>query len=377
MTKRTDSLGSVLRTAVWLTALLILTSLQPASAAVFPGPDEFGYVAIDIASNLRDISATGTFVSLEDDQVSGAIPIPFPFRFYGVPVTDVFISSNGFVTFSPGQSSGCCSGRPIPSPFSPNNLIAGFWEDLNFPQGNIRYALHETVGSPGNRQFVVGFYNVPHCCSLLNPQVTFEIILHEKGNAIELQYGSALSDGGTHTVGIENADGTIGLQIAHGNVSFNNQGFFISLGTFAEFKVARAEVDFRDEPRPDKYDVRGEFILSELSNGIDPVAEPVVVMVGTSTLTIPAGSFKLKKHGRRAEFEGQVDGVSVDARIEATGPRSFNYRIRARGVDLTDSAIPIDFGLRISDDLGRTTIPLHGELKFREKGHDDHGHDDD
>lgn len=376
MITKAKHLGFFLRVVVSLATVVILTSLQPASAAVFPGPDEFGYVATVIPGNVRDVSATGTFVPLSDDQVSVGIPIPFPLQFYGVAVTELFISSNGFVTFSPGQLNGCCSGQPIPSTDSPNNLIAGFWEDLNQPQGNIRYALHETVGSPGNRQFVVGFYNVPHYSS--GPQVTFEIILHENGNAIELQYGAAPSDGGTHTVGIENADGTIGLQVARGDVSFNNQGFLIALGNFEELKVARADVSFRDEPRPDKYSVRGEFLLAELSNGIDPVAEPVVVMVGTSTLTIPAGSFELKKHGRRFEFEGQVDGVAVDARIETAGPRSFRYTVRAKGVDLTDSAIPIDFGLRIGvDDFGRTMIPLRGELKFRDAHQHGHDHDDD
>ncbi|MBI2986154.1 MAG: hypothetical protein HYY45_05230, partial [Deltaproteobacteria bacterium] len=60
------------------------------------------------------------------------------------------------------------------------------------------------------------------------PQVTFEIILHEGSKNIELQYGPAPSDGGQHSAGIENSDGTIGLQIAFGNVSFNNEGFLIS-----------------------------------------------------------------------------------------------------------------------------------------------------
>jgi hypothetical protein len=376
MIKREKNVGSFLRAAVWLTTVLILTSVQPASAAVF-GPDAFGYFARDILFNPRNITgtiATGTLVvgGLADDELSGAIPIGFNFQFYGVSFTKLFISSNGFVTFTAHPDDEFFSAEPIPNSFGPHNLIAGFWEDLNPTQGGtIRYKM---MGSPGNRQFVVGFYSVPHA---YGPAVTFEIILHEKDSAIELQYGSASSaDQAPTTVGIENANGTSGLQIANEEVSYNNQGFFISLGTFEELKVARAEVSFRDEPRPDKYYVRGAFTLSELRNGIDPIAEPVVVMVGTSILTIPAGSFK-KKRGRWFEFEGQVDGVSVDARIEKTGPRSFKYRVRAKGVDVTDSAIPIDFGLRIGDDFGRTTIPLHGELKFREKYHDGDGHDDD
>lgn len=371
MLRREKNFESV-RVALWLTTFLALTTVQPASATVFPGPDEFGYSAREIPSNLRDISASGTFVPLGDDQVSAGIPIPFPFRFYGVPVTQVFISSNGFITFSPGQSSGCCSGDPIPDTNSPNNIIAGFWEDLNNPQGNIRF---ETMGSPGNREFVVGFYNVPHYSN--GPQVTFEIILHEAGSAIELQYGLAPSDadGDPTTVGIENADGTIGLQIVNSEVSFNTQGFLITLGTFQEFKVNRAHVSFGRGSKLDKYDVKGRFMLSEFSNGIDPPSENVVVSVGTSSLTIPAGSFKTK--GSRAEFKGGVDGVFVQVRIQAIGGRAFSYRLRARGVDLSNSTIPMDISLKIGADSGMTAVPLSGELEFRGKdGHDDHDDDD-
>ena len=44
-----------------------------------------------------------TTLSLSDDQVSAAIPIGFPFLFYGNTYTDIYVSSNGFVTFNPGS----------------------------------------------------------------------------------------------------------------------------------------------------------------------------------------------------------------------------------------------------------------------------------
>ncbi|MGE5842299.1 MAG: hypothetical protein ACM335_08475 [Deltaproteobacteria bacterium] len=370
MLKREKYLGS-LCAALCLTTFLALMTVQPASATVFPGPDEFGYFGMEIARNLRDISATGTFVPLGDDELSGAIEIPFLFQFYGDRVSYLYICSNGFVTFA----STTCSlvSQPIPTPptaFVPSNLIAGFWEDLNFPQGNIRF---ETLGSPGNREFVVGFYNVPHFNN--GPQVTFEIILHEAGSAIELQYGSAPSDGGTHSVGIENADGTIGLQVARGNVSFNNQGYLITgVAPFKEFKVTRAHVTFREEPKGDKYDVEGEFVLSEFSDGIDPVAEDVVVAVGTSTLAIPAGSFRERRG--RYEFSGPVGDVFLEARIQAGYGGAFRYRLEARGVDLTKSAIPMDIFLKIGDDQSITTFLLYGELQLHRKGRRDHDRDD-
>jgi hypothetical protein len=202
----------------------LLSSLC-AHATPFPGPDAFGYSATEIGSNLRGIAATGTLVALVDDQVSGAISLGFDFSFYGVDYSSAYISSNGFLTFTAGSSSGCCSGQALPSASGPNHLVAGLWEDLNSPQGNIRY---QTSGSPGSREFVVGFYGVPHYHAVA--AVTFEIILREATDSIELQYGTVGTDGGTHSAGIENADGSVGLEVYHGaspNV-LSNRGFLIA-----------------------------------------------------------------------------------------------------------------------------------------------------
>lgn len=193
-------------------------------------PDAFGYSGAAIANNLRNVSTSGTFVSLGDDQTSGAINIGFNFDFYGTGYTQTYISSNGFMGFSAGMSNGCCTGAALPQNDGSNNLIAGLWEDLNLPQGNIRY---QTLGAPGSRTFVVGFYNVPHFFN--GPLVTFEMILLEGTNNIELQYGAIAADGGIHTVGIENATGTVGLQVYRGSVlDFSNSGYLISTNNVPE-----------------------------------------------------------------------------------------------------------------------------------------------
>jgi len=91
--------------------------------------------------------------------------------------------------------------------------------------GTIRY---QTLGSEGSRQFVIGFYNVPYCCEPGYYPATFEIILHEGTNNIELQYGSTPSIT-TTSVGIENFDGTDGLQVAYGyDISLSYEGFLIT-----------------------------------------------------------------------------------------------------------------------------------------------------
>ncbi|MBY6204950.1 DUF11 domain-containing protein, partial [Halomonas denitrificans] len=177
-----------------------------------------------VAANFTDISATGTPVGLSDDQVSGDIPLPFTFDFQGQAKNDIRISSNGFLTFAPQTNNGCCSGQPIPNAATPNDVIAFFWVDLNpAAGGEIDY---QTLGTAPNRQFIVQFTGVPHFGGGGGP-VTAQAILYEGSNDIEFQYVSAPPDGSPTTVGIENADGTIALQIANSAVSYSNEGFLI------------------------------------------------------------------------------------------------------------------------------------------------------
>jgi len=221
-----------------------LTTSLPARAVPSPGPDAFGYNSTEIANTLRNISTTGTFISLGDDQVSGTVPLGFNFNFYGTTYNQAYVSSNGFLTFNSGSDDGCCNGEFLPSNNSdPSNLIAGFWNDLNRPQGNIRY---QTTGTAGSQQFVVGFYDVQHFFN--GVPVTFEMILFEGSNNIELQYGSAPSDGEGVTIGITNDNSTDALTLVNQefslDVGISNRGFLFSTqpvpGPLPLFGVAAA-----------------------------------------------------------------------------------------------------------------------------------------
>jgi hypothetical protein len=210
--KNRNALGAVLP----LLAGLLFAGQLSAQTSTPVGPD------------FNDISGTGTEVVLGDDQVSTSIPLPFTFGFFGVDKNEIFISSNGFLAFSSGTGSGCCTGQPIPSTGQPNDIIAMYWEDLDPDSGNAGNIYYQTVGTAPSRQFIVQFQDVEHFGGA--PLVTMQAKLYECTNEIELQYVDATSDGGTHTVGIENADGTAGLEIANGDVSFSNEGFLISQG---------------------------------------------------------------------------------------------------------------------------------------------------
>ena len=219
-----------LRSALLTAALALMSPATPATATTFPGPDGFGYSGANIAFNLRDISATGAsvFSTFVDDTVSGPIAIGFGFSFYGTTYTNVFVGSNGFITFSAGQSHGCCNGGPLPGTADPSNMVAGWFTDLVSNSGQIRT---QTIGAAGSREFIVEYINNPYFGNG-NSTNTFEIILRETTNDIELQYEHTGVDGHNRSVGIENLGGTIGLQVLNDTTSLlNSQGICISTGS--------------------------------------------------------------------------------------------------------------------------------------------------
>jgi len=196
-----------------LTTLVLLAGLLALPSAASA---QITYLVDDtIAYDFTDISGTGTAIALSDDEVSLAIPLGFSFDYFGSLYTDIYVSSNGFLTVLAGQSSGCCSGQPIPTPGSPDGVIAGWWEDLFPPAGGTLH--YQTLGSTPNQIFVVQYTNIQHF-GLGNP-VTMQFKLFETTNVIEVHYEAAPSDGGTHSAGVEDASGSVGEQYFLGSAS--------------------------------------------------------------------------------------------------------------------------------------------------------------
>lgn len=150
--------------------------------------------------------ADGTLVGgLSDDNVVGPFALGFTFNFFGIDYTQFYVGSNGFVTFSPGMPSGCCSGQVLPSATTPNNLIALSWNDLYPPAGGtVRY---KTIGMAPNRICIVDFTSIGHCCSMVDP-VTAQIKIFETTNCTEVHVTSQPRIVNSHTIGIENTSGT-------------------------------------------------------------------------------------------------------------------------------------------------------------------------
>ncbi len=128
------------------------------------------------------VGYTPNYIWFGDNDVSPALPIGFKFRFFCQTFDSIYLSSNGFFTFTPPQSSGCCHGLSLPDVNAPLNLIAFAWTDLDPSQGGtVRYC---TVGAAPNRILVVSFNCVFHKTG--NGPVTSEVYLYESSNLIEI-----------------------------------------------------------------------------------------------------------------------------------------------------------------------------------------------
>jgi hypothetical protein len=176
----------------FLIAALALASALGAVSAT----DDFGYHLSDVPFSYTDISGSGTPVNPGDwtgtaDDGYLQINLPFNFQFYGAPFNKVTLVSNGYLQF--GSNSASFSSSCLGANIAPSNIAAAYWMDLNPGLGG---AVHwEVLGAPGSRLAVIQFTNVPP--NLGPGSLSFQFVLHEGTNDIEMRYLSTSShDGG-------------------------------------------------------------------------------------------------------------------------------------------------------------------------------------
>ena len=144
--------GSLLRTSVLFAAACL--------PAVFAQAVRTGFTAAGTQSRADDIA-------------TGPIPIGFPINFFGTTYSQLFVGTNGYVTFDFGKTG-----------FDPENLvnystkiIAGFYGDVdtsNAQSGLISWG-QGTVG--GRQAFATNWTNVGYFNSRIDKQNTFQIVI--------------------------------------------------------------------------------------------------------------------------------------------------------------------------------------------------------
>ncbi len=193
------------------------------------GPDPYGYKWKDSDApggpglNFIDISGTGTQITFSsNDDAYATIPLPFPVKFYGNTYSgNLTVSTNGWVGFD-SYTSSYLTNAAIPATVVPNNIIALFWDDLNGNNGGSK-VVYQAVGN----KFIVQWVNWNRYGNT-GGDLNFQVILTQNSDKVELQYATMTQGTGTtssHTIGIENAGGTMGLQCVynaayvHGNLA--------------------------------------------------------------------------------------------------------------------------------------------------------------
>jgi hypothetical protein len=190
------------------------------------GPDNYGYTWIDSDEpsgpvyNWIDISSIGTPItwpSDEDDGTSMGNPIGFSFPFYGNNYTTMNICTNGFISFT--SASQTYSNVGIPSSEDPNNMLAVYWDDLNFEPRGACYRYTNNIDT-----CIVSYVGVPHYSD--DGLFTFQVIMLASGKIVYQYLEATGIDINQETIGIENSTGTDGLQVCY-NAAYVHAGLAI------------------------------------------------------------------------------------------------------------------------------------------------------
>ncbi|SNQ61178.1 hypothetical protein [Candidatus Methanoperedens nitratireducens] len=214
-TRRFDWISLVVEVVGMLITAVYLTKADPTATG---GPDAFGYTFID--SNepggpiyaWEEISSTGTLVTDWTDfnnGFAGPIPIGFSFNYYGNAYPELYVNTNGYVSFEQGYlfAPPCCG---LPNTSTPNNDIALFGDDLQLINYGTESAVYYQTLSNPNR-LVIEFVNMYYCCGY-PPYVGHTLPGHSVRKWRCSSPNTQTMNGNTSTyVGIENQNGTDGL----------------------------------------------------------------------------------------------------------------------------------------------------------------------
>lgn len=174
--------GAVLTpTGLWQMPAEVQAPADDAEPQTSGGPDSFGYTWNDNVPLNWIVFSGGTDTGINNSTYgAGPFDLGFNFKYYDNTYSRLYVSRHGFVSFNNGYLSR--SQSEIPSPASPNDVIAPHWAPVYRVNGSVRYL---RGGSAPNRWFLVGWNRVgSECCDDAAEEYTFEVILYENGSIL-------------------------------------------------------------------------------------------------------------------------------------------------------------------------------------------------
>jgi len=177
------------------------------------GPD-FNWVEINEPENKV---AVGDIWSGENPW-SAKIDLPFAFNFYGNEYDYLYVGYNGLISFTPDQELNPFGGDGIPNVEIPNNFIAALYGFNGAVNGADEFPNTGHYCKIEADRVIIEFCDFNTGFWMTGP-MSIEIIINKSGN-IKFQYKMHYSSDGDlitpfGVIGVENLDGTEGVQIAN------------------------------------------------------------------------------------------------------------------------------------------------------------------
>lgn len=152
-------------------------------------------------------NGNGTVHALDDaDEGISLTPVTLPFAFdlFGDAATEFTVSSNGWLTFTPGyDGTAHLSNDLIPDSGEPNFVVAPMWADLD---------LVEVCVLSGAAEVTIEWYGEEWGSGDI---VQVQAVIHDDGS-LDFIYGpNHTLDSDSATIGIENAAGDDGIQVSY------------------------------------------------------------------------------------------------------------------------------------------------------------------
>jgi len=177
-----------------------------------------------VSPNLVTFLIPPGYSTARDDSYSGALPIGFTFRFGGVDYSQCYMSTNGVLFFGTPMrawtniplanisAEAPSTGQYEQSPATAYGVYA-LWDDLywgrqNAPDASASTPIYYTTGAPGSRVFIMQWTNWFSFGEDYEVG-TFNVVLHEGSNKIDIYYRNMLGVSPTRKFGIS---ATIGLK---------------------------------------------------------------------------------------------------------------------------------------------------------------------
>lgn len=187
------------------------------------GPDAYGY-QWSYLPFLSGAHSPANHTGLAgSDEITGPVSLGFSFPFYENSYSQVYIDTNGRLTF--GSPIALSAPEPMPAPGVGDNSIAVYWADLQAGgPANTGRVLYQSYTGASN-YFVVEWRNVTD--TYATQAYTFQVVLRDTG-AIEMRYLNMPSNAREGLVGIQDSRGESGLEYHWYNAALLNTGSGVS-----------------------------------------------------------------------------------------------------------------------------------------------------